>query len=116
MAEFIETKKVKAMFEIITKDITCKFCQKIIWKAPIFESAEGLTAACETCKDSSQENFQRSFKAEKMLLAFEINCKYKNGGCEFVGGPHNITQHEEGCEYRLVSCVSTECIGKNTNF
>ena len=112
MDDSAESKKLKsAMFELISKEITCNFCQKIIWKAPIFESAGGLIAACETCKNSSQENFQRSFKAEKMLLAFEINCKYKVDGCEFSGGPHNITQHEEGCEYRLVYCVSVECIG-----
>ena len=102
MGDVAVSEKVKAMFEIIAKEITCNFCQKIIWKAPIYESA-GEVTSCETCKNSSQENFQRSFKAEKMLLAYEIdiNCKYKVDGCEFNGGPHNITQHEEGCEYSI---------------
>ena len=109
MVDLAVSKKVKTMFELISKDITCNFCQEIIWKAQIFESTGGLTA-CETCKNSSQEEFQRNYKAEKMLVIFEIECKYKVDGCQITRGPHNIIQHEESCEFRLVTCpIHSKC-------
>ena len=112
MVDSAESKKMKAaMFELISKEITCNFCQEIIWKAQIFESTGGLTA-CETCKNSSQEEFQRNYKAEKMLVIFEIECKYKVDGCQITRGPHNIIQHEEACEYRLVKCPILACCGE----
>ena len=102
---------VKEMFETVSKDVTCNFCQEIIWKSPIFETTGGLTA-CETCKKSSMENFLRNYKAEKMLVIFEIECKYKVDGCQITRGPHNIIQHEEACEYRLVKCPILACCGE----
>ena len=103
-------RKVKeTMFEIISKDITCNFCQEIIWNSPIFEATEGITA-CETCKGLSQENFIRNFKTEKVLHAFEINCKYEDEGCEIIRGPHNIISHEEICQFRLVACPDDNII------
>ena len=95
--------KVKAIFYTIAKEATCNFCQEIIWNSPIFESTAGFTV-CEKCRHSSQENFNRIFKLEKALLAFETDCKFKNHGCDFDGGPHNIILHEETCKFRMVHC------------
>ena len=98
--------KVKAIFDTIAKEATCNFCQEIIWNSPIYESTGGFIA-CEKClfnKCSLQENFNRIFKLEKALLAFETDCKYKINGCDFDGGPHNIILHEEDCKFRMVYC------------
>ena len=95
--------KVKAIFETVAKEVTCNFCQVIIWNSPVFESTEGITV-CETCKNSSQENFNRNFKLERALLAFETKCKYEIDGCKNSSGPHNIILHEENCQFRFVHC------------
>ena len=96
-------KKMKAVFETVAEEAKCNFCQKIIWNSPIFESAGGITT-CEICKNLSQENLNRNFKLERTLQAFEIDCKYKIDGCDFDGGPHNISLHEEDCKLRMVPC------------
>ena len=49
------------------------------------------------CTVSGSDN-QRTY----VCFDYEIDCKYKVDGCEISGGPHNIIQHEEACQLRLV--------------
>ena len=104
MADLVSKKDI---FETIVKEVTCNFCQEIIWNSPIFESSIGLTA-CSKCKEdfreSTQNWFVRNFKLERVLLAFKTNCEYKKFGCTITEGPHNIILHQENCEYRPVTC------------
>ena len=112
--------KMKAVFETVAEEAKCNFCQEIIWNSPIFESSGGITA-CETCKNSSQENlsqgkFYRIFKIERALRAFKTDCKYKIHGCDFDGGPHNIILHEEDCKFRMVLCPINWSCQENFQF
>ena len=48
------SKMFKTTFEKVAKEVTCNFCQEIIWNSPIYESIEELIMS--TFIDSMQSN------------------------------------------------------------
>ena len=115
-----ELKKIESA-EDMQADLECPVCLKIPRTAPIYQCSQGhihceachpRLEECPVCRSSIAGNI-RSLVVEKILERLPTKCVNFENGCQQPADlPQVMIKHEKHCDFRMVTCVHSNCAEK----
>ena len=107
-AHALELKLKRELFNTVTMNYTCHFCNTFPKQGPVFVG-EDEKISCSRCKADNMPNGLAIPGINALITNLLVACRYKKNGCQFQTDPKAISTHENSCARRDVPCIWTGC-------